>query len=215
MYVKKWAMMADEKAGGEPSMEEILASIRQIINQNEKPAEGPENVDAAALQATTPEPVVAPAPVAVSASNAAAIDDAPEDEDVLVLTDILNEAPVTVAAEPAAAPVIEPEIVAPVVAPVMMAEPAVEQTMPTPSTELISNTSAAAATAALSTLASTLQQERNEHSLPLGNGMRTLESMAVEALKPLLKDWLDANLPAIVERIVQQEVEKLTKRLGA
>jgi len=99
--------------------------------------------------------------------------------------------------------------------PAPVAAPAPAPVMSTmPSDELISGQTAVAAAGALGALASTLVREKMEHSLPMGNGMRTLESMVVEAMKPLLKEWLDTNLAGIVERIVQAEVEKLTKRLG-
>ena len=39
----------------------------------------------------------------------------------------------------------------------------------------------------------------------------TVESLVAEMLKPMMKAWLDANLPAIVEHIVEREVKKLTK----
>ena len=41
-------------------------------------------------------------------------------------------------------------------------------------------------------------------------GSDTLEGLVRELLKPMLKDWLDANLPAIVERVVAQEVVRIT-----
>ncbi len=194
--------MTDTKPA-EPSMEEILASIRQIINQND----GDAPADASALSA--------PAMVA----DASAVDDAPEDEEVLELTSILEEPAM---AEPAAEPISEPVAMEdafteisqnvepePVAKPVQAAAPVSSSAQ-----ELITGMTAAAATAALNNLAATLQNERAEHSLPMGNGARTLESMVVEAIKPLLKDWLDTNLTGIVERVVTQEVEKLTRRLG-
>ena len=179
--------MSDTKPA-EPSMEEILASIRQIINQNDSPADD-----------TAETPMLA-------GSDADAIDNAPEDDDVLELTTILEDElvmdgpePVTMAAEPE--PVYTP--------------PPVRKPAPSSAADLISGDAEAAATSSLYSLAATLQQERAEHSLPLGNTSRTLESMVVEAMRPLLKEWLDSNLPALVERVVQQEVEKLTRRLGA
>lgn len=37
----------------------------------------------------------------------------------------------------------------------------------------------------------------------------TVEELVVETLKPMLKEWLDTNLPTVVERIVEKEVRKL------
>jgi uncharacterized protein len=38
-----------------------------------------------------------------------------------------------------------------------------------------------------------------------------VEAMVAEMLRPLLKDWLDANLPAIVEAQVRKEVERIAR----
>ncbi len=43
---------------------------------------------------------------------------------------------------------------------------------------------------------------------------RTLEDIVVAMLKPMIKDWLDANLPAIVEEKVEQEVQRVSRRRG-
>lgn len=39
----------------------------------------------------------------------------------------------------------------------------------------------------------------------------TLEGLVREMLKPMLREWLDANLPTVVERIVAREVERITR----
>ena len=46
--------------------------------------------------------------------------------------------------------------------------------------------------------------------LPFVSG-NTVEAMVAEMLRPLLKDWLDANLPAIVEAQVRKEVERIAR----
>ena len=40
---------------------------------------------------------------------------------------------------------------------------------------------------------------------------RTLEDVVRELLRPLLQQWLDANLPGIVEAAVQAEVERIAR----
>jgi cell pole-organizing protein PopZ len=51
--------------------------------------------------------------------------------------------------------------------------------------------------------------ERNEiDSLPLKNG-NTVEDIIIDLLKPQLSDWLNKNLPGIVNNIVQREIKKL------
>lgn len=41
-------------------------------------------------------------------------------------------------------------------------------------------------------------------------GGRTMEDVVLEALRPMLKDWLDANLPAMVEAMVAKEISRIT-----
>ncbi len=43
---------------------------------------------------------------------------------------------------------------------------------------------------------------------------QTVEALVAELLRPMLKVWLDAHLPALVERIVAEEVKRLSDRLG-
>ncbi len=45
-------------------------------------------------------------------------------------------------------------------------------------------------------------------------GGPTLEDMVRDEMRPVLKEWLDANLPALVERLVQAEIERVIKATG-
>ncbi len=47
---------------------------------------------------------------------------------------------------------------------------------------------------------------------PIMSGGRTLEDVVKEMLKPMLKEWLDRNLPPMVERFVEREIVRLTLR---
>ena len=49
------------------------------------------------------------------------------------------------------------------------------------------------------------------HSEPDSSG-RTVEQFFEDIARPILKEWLDANLPAIVERLVQKEIQKIARR---
>jgi cell pole-organizing protein PopZ len=66
---------------------------------------------------------------------------------------------------------------------------------------LISPATAAAVDAALNTLAEAVQ---------VRNG-RSLEEVVTELLRPMLKSWLDENLPGMVERLVRAELERVTR----
>ena len=49
-------------------------------------------------------------------------------------------------------------------------------------------------------------------AIGIGNGGVTLEDMVRELLRPILKEWLDENLPYMIERIVKKEIEKMVNR---
>ena len=125
----------------------------------------------------------------------------PKPEEILELTEVVEEehSPSPVAAAPPEPPAHMPHDPAPV-------EPA------TSSEGLVSSAAAAASVAALSQLKQIGQRsEQRMSDIPVGEGQRTIEGMVREMLLPLLKEWLDSNLPHIVERIVQEEVERLVR----
>ncbi len=74
--------------------------------------------------------------------------------------------------------------------------------------ELISQDAAAASAGALSELARSVMRTREA---PMGGG-RTIEDLVRETLAPMLKEWLDANLALLVERLVRKEIERLSRR---
>ena len=69
--------------------------------------------------------------------------------------------------------------------------------------QIVSPDAAAASRQALSSLSRLIVK-------PDIAGADTLEGLVREMLKPMLKDWLDAHLPEIVERVVAQEVARIT-----
>jgi cell pole-organizing protein PopZ len=177
------AEATDATAAAEPSMEEILASIRKIIADDKPPA---------------PE-------------------DAANGEDVLELTQMVQDDGSVV--DLTASGQEEPEPAAVVEEPPAPAEPvataAPPPAVPESDENLVSATAATAASSALAALASTVQTERRAAMpimTPVGNGARTLEDMAMELMRPMLKAWLDQNLPPLVERAVQKEVERIARR---
>ena len=70
-----------------------------------------------------------------------------------------------------------------------------------PDRALVSRATAAAVDSAFNSLAQTV----------LGNNARTLEDLVKEMLRPMLKSWLDDNLPDLVERIVRAEIERVSR----
>jgi cell pole-organizing protein PopZ len=78
---------------------------------------------------------------------------------------------------------------------------------------LSSATSGAAATA-FAQLGAMPRQRRPEADLLIGAGQRTLEEIVREALRPLLQAWLEEHLPAIVERLVREEIARVVNEAG-
>lgn len=238
-------------------MEEILASIRRIISDDEaKPAPGaaaappaaaPAKPDAPKAEAPRREPArpaasarpvmagippsrvappkpaaAAPAAAPVAKNSQAEIDammasfDAPaappapepeEDADVFELTEQM-----AVPEPPPAFNKIEPDDDLEFTeSPVMQAAP--RQTPPidrqaysepsreAPALQILSGSTVSSVESAFNSLAATV----------LSNNARTLEDLVKEMLRPMLKSWLDDNLPNLVERIVKAEIERVSR----
>jgi uncharacterized protein len=248
----------------EPSMEEILASIRRIIADDEaKPSEvkpaaaekpptpeppaKPEKPAAAAPAAKPPvmndippskipaaqaavskaaPPPVAPPPAAPAASNSqddidamlAGLDEAtseaeirpaaPEAE-VFELTDDMAVAPPEPPPQPSfhkIEPADDLEFTEAAAARTVHRTPAFEPSpfetsAAPPQQQILSHSTVSAVESAFNSLAHTV----------LSNNARTLEDLVKEMLRPMLKSWLDDNLPGLVERIVKAEIERVSR----
>ena len=202
-------------------MEEILASIRRIISEDDAPAE---SAPAAAAPA---EPESEPEPEPEAEVSPAMMDETPSvqepaasDEDVLELTDTY-EAPVAESIGDLDVSPAEPEVdpfpVESVSESVFAPEPehpadTTSIGAPTGYDTLVGDSAAASAASAFAGLASSLKKpEPMEHSIPSGP---TLDELTRSLLRPMLKEWLDANLPAIVEAQVRKEVERIARNAG-
>lgn len=225
----------------EPSMEEILASIRRIIADDEAKPAGekaaapavkpamkdipPSAMPAAKPAAPAPKSAAAPPP-APAASNSqddidamlASLDEAtPEadvrppqpDGEVFELTDEMA------LPDPRPAPAapsfkkVDPQD------DIEFAEAVATRTMPppqpayepppiemsAPQQPILSRSTVSAVESAFNSLANTV----------LSNNARTLEDLVKEMLRPMLKSWLDDNLPGLVERIVKAEIERVSR----
>ena len=78
--------------------------------------------------------------------------------------------------------------------------------MPMPEAEIVSAAAAEASRSALSSLSKLVVTPEAP------SGDNTLEALVKSMLKPMLKDWLDAHLPEVVERLVANEVARITGR---
>ncbi|MGE0750869.1 MAG: PopZ family protein [Variibacter sp.] len=230
--------MSQAAKAQEPSMEEILASIRRIIADDEgaksesKPAPAPaangaahppaepsaisqndidamlagfEGTETATPSDAKPEAPQSPPATPSEEQTAAAGADA---ADVLELTEAMEaveeEAPAfrkidgmsDVVFADDAVPQAEPQV-----------EPQAEPHRPPRShleadaEALLSEQTTSAAASAFGALAHTV----------LVKNARTLEDLVREMLRPMLKTWLDDNLPTIVERLVRAEIERVSR----
>jgi cell pole-organizing protein PopZ len=189
----------------DPSMEDILASIRRILNEDEAPAAAEGAAEAAPvdddvlvldpsmmIQGEMVQNEMGPAGDPRPAVEAEA--DAPEPE------------PVIVGAE-SPRPVIEMATVHAPLAPAP--EPLAIEGPPVPSSGLVAPETAAAAASSVGSLMRTLAAGR---ATQVYSGGPTLEDIVRAELRPLLKDWLDTNLPPLVERLVRAEIERVVGR---
>ncbi|HZR62284.1 MAG TPA: DUF2497 domain-containing protein [Xanthobacteraceae bacterium] len=193
----------------EPSMEEILASIRRIIADDDA-TKSPPPAEAAKPAPPAPKPVAPPPrvpPRAVEPEPEPELaEPSPEPEsgideqsaDILELTESMA-APLPAASAPApqfrtidgASDVsFDDDAVRP--APQARSEQ---------ESQLISRSTKAAVDSAFNSLAQTV----------LVQNARTLEDLVREMLRPMLKSWLDENLPGLVERLVRAEIERVSR----
>lgn len=241
----------------EPSMEEILASIRRIIADDEaKPTAGDaaDRVEPGAARpspmaaASKPDPVKAeitkmdtstkpqivaakpsaaapmrPAPVAAKAAPAAVsnsqddidamlagLDTATSDDDIrpsLPHGDVFELTDDMALPDPVPKPFqkVDPqddlEFSESVARPRGSAFDAPPPDTAAASNPMLSRATVSAVESAFNSLANTV----------LSNNARTLEDLVKEMLRPMLKNWLDDNLPGLVERIVKAEIERVSR----
>ena len=162
--------------GADPSMEDILASIRRILDDGETPA--------------------APAGPAAQA---------PDDVFLLDQTMLIEEpAPMQAAIEDPPPTHLTDE-------PVHAADPQADYSHldagEPPAEPLLAASTAAAASASLGALVRVMGQR----NMPVYRGGPSLEDMVREEIRPLVKSWLDENLAPMVERLVRNEIERVTR----
>ena len=183
----------------EPSMEDILTSIRRILSEEgSEDGEGLETSEGEETMEREDSP---------ETQSGIGIDFAESEPD--------EEPRVEAPAEPA------PEALAPDTTPEFDTTPASEATkddnillltpeMRAPATaSVVSSTTAEASVDALSQLARAILDHRD---INIGAREVTLEAMVRQMLRPLLKEWLDRNLPYLIERLVKKEIDLMINR---
>ena len=219
--------MSQAAKAQEPSMEEILASIRRIIADDDTKPARPEAKAPEPKAPPPPKPAPAPPPPAAAMKQddidamLAGLDAPAEPEpppppepepepepEVLELTEAMQapaspafrtiDAQQDVVFEEAS----EPEPPRP---PPRAPEPQPRMAQPAmPEAAIMSSSTAAAVDSAFNALAHTV----------LVQNAKTLEDLVKEMLRPMLQHWLDNNLPTLVERLVRQEIERVARGRG-
>ena len=182
--------MGNPSTAHEPSMEEILASIRQIISEDGE--------SAAATQPADKQPAPdaeEPAPEATAEEFAP---DASEDEGDQFTGDHMKPRSSFGAATSVHGDA-EPFEDSVHLHHLTSQSDAARTGRSTGA--IISEESDAVVSGAFGALAHTI----------LAQNARTLEDLVAEMLKPMLKDWLDDNLPPLVERLVQEEIQRVSR----
>ncbi|WP_372619294.1 DUF2497 domain-containing protein [Falsiroseomonas sp.] len=182
---------APKPGPGDPAMDDILASIRRILNEDDGAGATPPGAGGAAASGEpasepldlTESMMVQPAAAPPAAQARAPEPAAPE--------------PPRAAEPPQPAPAVEP------------AEPEAPSPGAMPAEVLVAPAVAAATTAAVGRLLRAVVQER---AATVSRGGPSIEDVVREEIRPLLKDWLDQHLPPLVERLVRAEIERVVGR---
>jgi hypothetical protein len=185
-------MSDGRSSNNDPSMDDILASIRKIISDDE-------------ARAQVGDPVARPEPAGGEPQPVAAA----KRDDVLLLTDLIEEPPHK-ASEVQATSISLPLNDS-------VSAPNMTQQNNDTSEPLIGSSVAGATSSAFDRLNQAVQDSvpppaAAEPGPALGASGKTIEEMVKDMLRPMLKEWLDRNLPPIVERYVEREIVRLTRR---
>lgn len=210
--------MAGNKPEQEPSIEEILASIRQIISDDDetRPAgeiEMPAD-DAFDIPVHTPEvpEVVAEKPRDPFDDVLDLTEEVGGDEKVFDLSDdkfdIPQSEPIVTPEPPARASDLDLSATSEPVRKAAVDLSAGQDDIDA----LFSAPAAEATTEAFSRLLGNIPVEREENKRLYADGRITLEDIAKDLLRPILRQWIDDHVPSLVERLVEKELEKLARQ---
>jgi cell pole-organizing protein PopZ len=203
--------MSDPESQGEPSMEEILASIRRIISdEEEEGGAGGDGVTAASDDADpielTQELKEDGSVVDLSAAEPNQEEDRGEaDPSLETASEKMADDKKAQGQSGKSGEDIE----------LVESDEVEEAKAPAPEEEaddegLLSDSAASAAMASMSEVMAAAKTTTAPPSI--GDG-RTLEDLAREMIAPELKTWLDQNLAPLVERVVREEIKKMVRRV--
>jgi len=180
----------------EPSIEEILASIRRIISDDD--ASNPESSEPAPPTATAEAKHGQNDISTILAGFDAARNQTLDPAEPQVAADLVERAEGTQAK---ASNAIDHSANDEVAGSTRPRPPREQRTTPVRDRSLLSPRTTAAVDNAFNSLSHTV----------LTQNPRTVEDLVREMLRPMLKAWLDDNLPRLVERLVRAEIERFSR----
>ena len=207
--------MSEAHAEKEPTMEEILDSIRKIISEDDEQSEAESLAKTDERDEKSKE---------IEALDDSSVEEGEED-DIIELTEVLEG---DLELEEQSGQTTEAESAE--IAAMIFESPEADSESPQGSqseeeTDVKSNTSQAKAkdeslisestsssvTAALADFAGEVQREKVQSTpdMPVGP---TLDVLVRQVLEPVLKSWLDENLEPLVERVVREEIRRMARR---
>lgn len=159
-------------AAQEPTMEEILASIRRIVSDDEPSSEENEN-------------------------------------DVLDLTpDMIDQNEPSASAEANEAPKAEPNVMDIAAEELQAVMPTAPEPAPAPAP---ANTAGEESLTSMDAAQAVSSAFGNLNHLVMSQNARTLDDIVTEMMRPMLREWLDDNLPPLVERLVKEEIQRISR----
>ena len=159
----------------EPTMEEILASIRRIVSDDEPEAVTAQDDNVLEL---TPD-MMDPAPEANTPAAGAGLG-------ALAVNEMSDDA---------FADAEMPDDIA------QLDAPAFSASKESRSAQLMSGAAGQAVASAFGNL----------NHLVMSQNARTLDDIVTEMMRPMLREWLDDNLPPLVERLVKDEIQRISR----
>ena len=208
--------MAEENEDAEPSMDNILSSIRKILSEDEQAEKTTEQSSTVTSEAvasgTSPNQINREAEVAVEAGasalevdNNVARSNQEFTENPLNADLDVSDADVAALNQPQSGEghsgngILE------------LTQQMIAQPPPNigAGDTILSTGPSANSTDALQELAKALLSKRD---IAIGNKDLTLEGLVREILRPLLREWLDQNLPYLIERLVKKEIDHMVNR---
>jgi cell pole-organizing protein PopZ len=182
-----------EEASDETSMDDILENIRRVISEedeevaNEATTEPEIEVTAEESEERTKMAAAIGADERVSESDLSELEQKPVQEQIDV-----SSVPPLESSLPREDDVLE-----------------LTEAMIAPADELVSGLTTQTSSDVLGELARAIMDRRE---MGLGDKDVTLEGMVREMMRPLLREWLDRNLPYLIERLVKKEIDKMVNR---